>query len=64
MNVQAAARGRSDARFTRTEEGAGEPCLARLAADLGFADQAHPTRVVRRELDETPSALRDRLAAA
>jgi AraC-like DNA-binding protein len=56
-------RARSDPRFTRTEEG-GEPCLARLAADLGFADQAHLTRVVRRELDETPSALRDRLAAA
>jgi AraC-like DNA-binding protein len=40
---------------------AGEPCLARLAADLGFADQAHLARVVRRELGETPSALRDRL---
>jgi AraC-like DNA-binding protein len=40
---------------------AGEPCLARLAADLGFADQAHLARVVRRELGETPSSLRDRL---
>jgi AraC-like DNA-binding protein len=43
---------------------AGEPCLARLAADLGFADQAHLTRVVRSELGTTPSSLRDRLAAA
>jgi AraC-like DNA-binding protein len=43
---------------------AGEPCLARLAADLGFADQAHLARVVRRELGATPSRLRDRLAAA
>jgi AraC-like DNA-binding protein len=40
---------------------AGEPCLARLAADLGFADQAHLARVVRRELGATPSSLRDRL---
>ena len=43
---------------------AGEPCLARLAADLGFADQAHLARVVRRELGEAPSLLRERLAAA
>ena len=41
---------------------AGEPCLARLAADLGFADQAHLARVVRRELGATPSLLRERLA--
>jgi AraC-like DNA-binding protein len=40
---------------------AGEPCLARLAADLGFADQAHLTRVVRGELGTTPSLLRDLL---
>jgi len=40
----------------------GEPCLARLAADLGFADQAHLARVVRRELGATPSLLRERLA--
>jgi AraC-like DNA-binding protein len=39
----------------------GEPCLARLAADLGFADQAHLARVVRRELGATPSSLRGRL---
>jgi AraC-like DNA-binding protein len=42
----------------------GEPCLARLAADLGFADQAHLARVVRRELGATPSLLRERLATA
>ena len=41
---------------------AGEPSLARLAAELGFADQAHLTRVVRRELGETPSAVRELLA--
>jgi AraC-like DNA-binding protein len=41
---------------------AGEPCLARLAADLGFADQGHLARVVRRELGATPSLLRERLA--
>jgi AraC-like DNA-binding protein len=40
---------------------AGEPCLARLAADLGFADQAHLARVFKRELGTTPSLLRDRL---
>jgi len=40
----------------------GEPCLARLAAELGFADQAHLSRVVRMELDATPSLLRERLA--
>ena len=42
----------------------GEPCLARLAAELGFADQAHLSRVVRRELGTTPSDLRARLTAA
>ena len=41
---------------------AGEPSLARLAAELGFADQAHLTRVVRCELGETPSAVRELLA--
>jgi AraC-like DNA-binding protein len=40
----------------------GEPCLARLAADLGFADQGHLARVVRRELGATPSLLREALA--
>jgi AraC-like DNA-binding protein len=40
----------------------GEHGLARLAAELGFADQAHLARVVRRELDATPSILRERLS--
>jgi AraC-like DNA-binding protein len=39
----------------------GEESLARLAADLSFADQAHLNRVFRRELGTTPSALRDAL---
>jgi AraC-like DNA-binding protein len=34
----------------------------RLAADLGFADQAHLARVVRDELGTPPSVLRARLA--
>ena len=36
----------------------GERSLARLAADLGFADQAHLTRVVRRQVGDAPSRLR------
>jgi AraC-like DNA-binding protein len=40
----------------------GEPSLARLAAELGFADQAHLTRVVRREVGATPSAVRELLS--
>ncbi|MFG1946885.1 helix-turn-helix domain-containing protein [Nonomuraea sp. NPDC048826] len=36
----------------------GEPSLADLAADLGFADQAHLTRTVRHHLGHTPTALR------
>jgi AraC-like DNA-binding protein len=35
--------------------------LARLAGELGFADQAHLSRVVRREVGATPSALRSSL---
>ena len=35
-----------------------ERSLARLAGELGFADQAHLARVVRREVGSTPSALR------
>ena len=42
----------------------GEPSLATLAADLGFADQAHLTRMVREHLGDTPTALRRLLAAA
>jgi AraC-like DNA-binding protein len=36
----------------------GERSLARLAADLGFADQSHLCRVVRSETGHTPAALR------
>jgi AraC-like DNA-binding protein len=36
----------------------GERSLARLAADLGFADQAHLTRTVREHTGHTPAALR------
>ena len=42
--------------------GGGERLLARLAADAGFADQAHLCRVVRAETGTTPSALREALA--
>jgi AraC-like DNA-binding protein len=41
---------------------AGERELARLAADLGFADQSHLCRVVRSETGSVPSALRSALA--
>jgi AraC-like DNA-binding protein len=41
----------------------GERDLARLAADLGFADQSHLSRVIRRETGRTPSGLRRLLAA-
>lgn len=37
----------------------GERDLAGLAAELGFADQSHLTRVLRRETGRTPAALRD-----
>jgi AraC-like DNA-binding protein len=40
----------------------GERDLARLAAELGFADQSHLCRVVRAETGDTPSALRARLS--
>jgi AraC-like DNA-binding protein len=43
---------------------AGEPDLARLAADLGFADHAHLTRTFREQLGHTPSQLRRLLEAA
>jgi AraC-like DNA-binding protein len=36
----------------------GEQRLAELAADLGFADQAHLTRTVHQHLGHTPTALR------
>jgi AraC-like DNA-binding protein len=41
----------------------GERSLARLAADLGFADQSHLCRVIRSETGHTPSALRRALGA-
>ena len=41
---------------------AGEQNLARLAAELGFADQSHLVRVTSAELGRTPSALRALLA--
>jgi AraC-like DNA-binding protein len=44
--------------------GDGEDSLARLAAEFGFADQAHLSRVVRCELQRTPSELRIDLQAA
>ncbi|MFF4588543.1 helix-turn-helix domain-containing protein [Streptomyces sp. NPDC001388] len=44
----------------RLEEG--EDSLSALAADLGFADQAHLSRTVRRYLGHTPTALRRLLA--
>ena len=40
----------------------GERDLARLAAELGFADQSHLCRVLRSETDRTPAALRAALA--
>ncbi|MCA1656009.1 MAG: AraC family transcriptional regulator [Pseudonocardiaceae bacterium] len=42
---------------------AGEPDLARLAAELGFADHAHLTRTVRAEVGRTPSEVRTDLQA-
>jgi AraC-like DNA-binding protein len=42
----------------------GEQSLAGLAADLGFADQAHLTRTVREHLGHTPTALRRILGSA
>jgi AraC-like DNA-binding protein len=39
----------------------GDRSLARVAADLGFADHAHLTRVVRREAGAPPSSLRELL---
>jgi AraC-like DNA-binding protein len=42
----------------------GEQSLARLAADLGFADQAHLTRTMREHVGCTPAALRRVLGQA
>jgi AraC-like DNA-binding protein len=43
---------------------AGERDLAGLAADLGFADQAHLTRALRAETGTTPGALRTLLTTS
>jgi AraC-like DNA-binding protein len=40
----------------------GEPDIARLATELGFADQSHFSRSIRIETGQTPSALRRLLA--
>jgi AraC-like DNA-binding protein len=40
----------------------GEEDLARIAADVGFADQSHMCRVIRQETGSTPAALRHALA--
>ncbi len=40
----------------------GETDLARLAADVGLADQSHLCRVIRGEIGQVPSALRQALA--
>lgn len=42
----------------------GEADLAYLAADIGFADQSHLSRVIRQETGYTPSLLRQALAGA
>jgi|GEM_PF-5208630 len=52
------------ARSTLERLAGGERDLARLAADLGFADQSHLCRELRRETGQTPSALRHALAAS
>ncbi|MFF2503314.1 helix-turn-helix domain-containing protein [Streptomyces sp. NPDC058067] len=43
---------------------AGETSLSTLAADLGYADQAHLTRTMRQHLGHTPTAVRRLLAPA
>ncbi len=50
------------ARVAMERLAAGDHDLARLAADLGFADHSHLCRVVRGETGSTPSALRAALA--
>jgi AraC-like DNA-binding protein len=60
----AAHRKRLRARVALERLAGGEHDLARLAADTGFADQSHLTRVLRDETGRTPSALRAALAAS
>jgi AraC-like DNA-binding protein len=45
-------------REAREQIAAGEENLARLAAELGFSDHSHLTRMLVRELGATPSAIR------
>jgi AraC-like DNA-binding protein len=61
---QTVARHRMRARARRALErlAGGERDLARLAAEVGFADQSHLCRVVRRETGATPRELRSALA--
>ena len=40
---------------------AGQPHLGQLAADLGFADQAHLTRTVKEHLGHTATVVRELL---
>jgi AraC-like DNA-binding protein len=47
---------RARAAMARIAEG--EDSLARLAAELGFADQSHLTRTIRRQTGHTPTQLR------
>ena len=54
-------RNRLRARIALERLADGEPSLARIAADLGFADHAHLTRVVRAEAGAPPSRLRAQL---
>ena len=49
------------ARIALERVAGGERSLARIAADLGFADHAHLTRVVRRQAGAPPSNLRELL---
>jgi AraC-like DNA-binding protein len=51
-------RNRVRVRLTLERLAEGDDRLARLARDLGFADQAHLSRVVRREVGSPPSWLR------
>jgi len=53
---------RSRAALHRIAEG--EDSLARLAHDLGFADQSHLTRTIRRQTGHTPAQLRKLLGHA
>jgi AraC-like DNA-binding protein len=43
---------------------AGDEGLADIAADLGFADHAHMTRMVRDEVGEPPTSVRRLFASA